>query len=289
MFSNEIALKDIVPALSLAISPCPNDTLMFDALLNSKIASGEISFNTEYHDIEQLNNGLLSGKWDVAKMSASAFPLVRKEYVMLQTGMAMGFGNGPLIVARDPKLDLNSLEGTMLIPGIHTTANLLLTRFFPNIKNKKEVVFCDILHMLEADEAAAGLIIHESRFTYQQHGLHKIADMGELWFKQTKMPLPLGVIVARRSLENDVIQKFEMLLRDSVIHGLQNRADAMSYIRSHAQETADDVINQHIDLYVNRFSSEPGQDGIQAVLALLQSLPENHSLSLHDIFSPWVN
>jgi len=289
MFSNEIALKYIMPALSLAISPCPNDTLMFDALVNSKIASGKISFNTEYHDIEQLNNGLLSGNWDVAKMSAAAFPLVRKEYVMLPSGMAMGFGNGPLIVARDPEIDLNSIDGTMLIPGIHTTANLLLTRFFPNIKNKKEVLFSDILSMIEAGKAAAGLIIHESRFTYRQHGLHKIADMGELWFNQTKMPLPLGVIVARRSLGNELIQKLEMLLQASVIYGLQHRDDAMSYIRSHAQETAEDVICKHIDLYVNRFSSEPGQEGLQAVLTLLQSLPENHSLSLHDIFSPWVN
>lgn len=262
---------------------------MFDALVNSKISTDEISFNTEYHDIEQLNNGLLNGKWDVAKMSAAAFPLVRKDYVMLQSGMAMGFGNGPLIVAGNPNLDLNSFDGTMLIPGNHTTANLLLTRFYPDIVNKKEVVFSDILPMLEAGKAAAGLIIHESRFTYQQHGLHKIADMGELWFNQTNKPLPLGVIVARRSLGNEMIQKLELLLRNSVVYGLQNRDDALPYIRSYAQETADNVINRHIDLYVNRYSSEPGRDGLQAVLTLLQSLPENHSLSLHDIFSPWVN
>ncbi|HPF00775.1 MAG TPA: 1,4-dihydroxy-6-naphthoate synthase [Bacteroidales bacterium] len=278
-----------MPALSLAISPCPNDTLMFDALVNSKIASGEISFNTEYHDIEQLNNGLMSGKWEVAKMSAAAFPLVMKDYVMLQTGMAMGFGNGPLIVAKNAEIDLNSFKDTMLIPGIHTTANLLLTKFFSNITNKNEVLFSDILPLLEAGKAAAGLIIHESRFTYPQYGLHKIADMGELWFHQTKIPLPLGVIVARRSLGFELIRKLEMLLQESVIYGLQHRDDAMSYIRSHAQETDDDVINHHIDLYVNQFSSEPGQDGLQAVLTLLQSLPENHSLSLHDIFSPWVN
>jgi len=262
---------------------------MFDALVNSKFPTNEISFNTEYHDIEQLNNGLLSDKWDVAKMSAAAFPLVMKDYVMLQTGMAMGFGNGPLIVAKDAEIDLNSFEGTMLIPGIHTTANLLLTRFFANISNKKEVVFSDILSTLEAGKAAAGLIIHESRFTFQQHGLHKIADMGELWFNETKMPLPLGVIVARRSLGFEMIRKLELLLQESVFYGLKNREDAMPYIRSHAQETADDVINHHIDLYVNLFSSEPGQDGLQAVLTLLRSLPENHSLSLHDIFSPWVN
>ena len=278
-----------MPALSLAISPCPNDTLMFDAIVNEKIPSNEISFCTEYYDIEQLNNGLLCGKWDVAKMSTAAFPLIRNDYIMLMTGMAMGFGNGPLIVAKDPKIDLMSLKEPMLIPGIHTTANLLLTRFFPNITNKKEVLFSDILHKIESAEAAAGLIIHESRFTYQQHGLHKIADMGQLWFNSTKLPLPLGVIVARRSLGNEVIKNVEILLRDSIIHGLQNRADAMSYIRSHAQETADDIINQHINLYVNQFSSEPGNEGLQAVLTLLHSLPENHSLSLHDIFSTWVN
>lgn len=278
-----------MPALSLAISPCPNDTLMFDALVNAKLPASGFSFTTEYLDIEQLNNGLLSGKWDVAKMSAAAFPLVRQKYVMLQTGMAMGFGNGPLIVARQAGLDLHSFDGTMLIPGRHTTANLLLSRFFPDITNKKEVVFSNILPMLEAGQASAGLIIHESRFTYQNHGLHKIADLGELWQDKTHLPLALGVIVAKRSLGNELIHQLETLIGKSVLHGLNNRNDAMPYIRSHAQESDDAVINQHISLYVNRFSSVPEKAGLCAVLTLLQSLPENHSLSLYDIFSPWVN
>lgn len=278
-----------MPSISLAISPCPNDTLMFDALVNSKISSGEISFNTEYHDIEQLNNGLLSGKWDVAKVSVAAYPLVQKEYVMLSTGMAMGFGNGPLIVARDSKIDLNSFDGTMLIPGKHTTANLLLTRLFPNINNKQETLFSDILPKLESGKANAGLIIHESRFTYQQHGLHKIADMGELWYNQTQLPLPLGCIVVRRSIGNELIKKLEELVRNSVLYGLQNRPESMDYIKCHSHEISDEVINSHIDLYVNDYSTNPGQDGLHAVLTLLKSMPENHSLSLHDIFSPWVN
>ncbi len=278
-----------MPTLSLAISPCPNDTLMFDALVNGKIALEGFSFSEEYHDIEQLNNGLLSGKWDIAKMSAAAFPLVRNEYVMLQTGMAMGFGNGPLIVAKDQQTDLKKFNGPMLIPGIHTTANLLLTRFFPNITLKQEILFSDILSMIENEKAAAGLIIHESRFTFQQHGLFQLADLGELWFQQTKLPLPLGVIVARRSLGNEQIKKIENLIRNSVLHGLEHRIEAMTYIKAHAQEISDNVINSHINLYVNEYSSNPRQDGLQAVLTLLQSLPENHSLSLHDIFSPWVN
>jgi len=278
-----------VPALSLAISPCPNDTLMFDALVNSKITSGEIYFNTEYHDIEQLNNGLLSGTWDISKMSVAAYPLVQKEYVMLSTGMAMGFGNGPLIVARDSKIDLNSYDGTMLIPGKHTTANLLLTRFFPNINNKQETLFSEILLMLESGKANAGLIIHESRFTFLQHGLHKIADMGELWYNQTQLPLPLGCIVVRRSIGNEIIKKLEELVRNSVLYGLQNRPESMDYIKCHSQEISDEVINSHIDLYVNDYSINPGQNGLHAVLTLLKSMPENHSLSLHDIFSPWVN
>lgn len=278
-----------MPALSLAISPCPNDTLMFNALVNGKIPLEGFSFSEEYHDIEQLNNGLLSGKWDIAKMSAAAFPLVRNEYVMLQTGMAMGFGNGPLIVAKESNIDLSSFSGKMLIPGIHTTANLLLTRFFPNISNKQEALFSDILSHIKNKKTAAGLIIHESRFTYQQHGLHKLADMGELWFEQTKLPLPLGVIVARRSLGNEQIKMIENLIRNSVLYGLEHRIEAMPYIKAHAQEISDEVINRHIDLYVNEYSSTPLQDGLQAVLTLLQSLPENHSLSLHDIFSPWVN
>lgn len=276
-------------SLSLAISPCPNDTLMFDALVNRKLLNSETEFHVEYHDIEQLNNGLLCGNWDVAKMSAAAFPLIRNDYVILCSGMAMGFGNGPLVVSTESGTDLSKFTGTLLIPGINTTANLLLTRFFPNITDKKEVIFSDILPLLEAQKAAAGLIIHESRFTYHQHGLHKIADMGELWFDQTGLPLPLGIIVAKRSLGNELIRKIENLILESVNYGLGHRNEAMPFIRQHAQETSDEVINSHIDLYVNQYSSEPGKEGLNALLTLLRSLPENHSLSLHELFSPWVN
>jgi len=278
-----------VPSLSVAISPCPNDTLMFDALINSKIVLNDFSFNVEFHDIEQLNNGLMQGKWDIAKMSTASYPLIRNDYVMLKTGMAMGFGNGPLIVSKNKEIDLNNFNDTMLIPGKHTTANLLLSKFFPNITNKKQVLFSNIMPMLANDEAEAGLIIHESRFTYQANGLQKIADMGELWYGKTNMPLPLGVIVAKRSLGHKITEQIELFIKNSVIHGLEHRENAMDFVRCHANEISDEVINKHIDLYVNKYSHSPSARELSAILTLLQSLPENHSLSLHDIFLKWEN
>ncbi len=273
--------------LSLAISPCPNDTLMFDALVNSGVNTLDLSFQTEYHDIEQLNQGLLKGKWDIAKMSVALFPAIRRDYVMLCAGMALGSGNGPLVVAKDAEMNLSTFEGTMLIPGQRTTAFLLLKRFFPNISHIREILFSDILNNVAGGDADAGLIIHESRFTYTQHGLHCLADMGALWQKQTSLPLPLGAIVMRRSLGDEIIQKTEDLIRQSVISGRSNPDAAMPFIRQHAQETDPEVILKHIELYVNEFSVHPGKDGKMAIIELLKSLPENHSLSLSDIFMPW--
>lgn len=276
-----------MPALSLAISPCPNDTLMFDALVNSGVNALDLSFQTEYHDIEQLNQGLLKGQWDIAKMSVALFPSISRDYVMLSAGMALGTGNGPLIVAKTADLNLCTFDGTMLIPGQRTTAFLLLKRFFPNIRHIRETLFSDILNNVAGGDADAGLIIHESRFTYTQHGLHCLADMGALWQKQTSLPLPLGAIVMRRSLGHAMIQKTEDLIRQSVMSGRSNPDAAMPFIRLHAQETDPEVILKHIELYVNDFSVHPGNEGKSAVVELLKSHPENHSLSLSDIFMPW--
>lgn len=278
-----------MPRLSLAISPCPNDTLMFDALVNNKLDNCKLEFDTEFADIEQLNLGLQNSKWDVAKMSIGMYPLIQDEYVMLGTGMAMGFGNGPLIVALNPETELAQFDGKMLIPGLNTTANLLLSRFFPHISNKTEMLFSDILSEVADGKAEAGLIIHESRFTYAAHGLHKIADLGEIWFSNTQMPLPLGCIVARRSLGAELISEIEIQLGNSVEHGLANREGAMEFIRNRAQETDDVVTQKHIDLYVNHYSVNLGKEGRDAILTLLRSLPENHSLSLSDIFASWEN
>jgi 1,4-dihydroxy-6-naphthoate synthase len=275
--------------LSLAISPCPNDTFMFDALLNNKLRNLAAEFDIEFADIEQLNIGLQNSKWDIAKMSVAMFPQIRHEYVMLGAGMAMGFGNGPLIVSHHSGVQLAQFDANMLIPGINTTANLLLTRFFPHISSKTEMLFSDILSEVANKKAEAGLIIHESRFTYAKYGLHKIADLGEIWFSSTKMPLPLGCIVARRSLGEKMIAEIESQIRESIEYGFANREDAMGFVRSKAQENNDSITQQHIDLYVNNYSINMGKEGRDAVLMLLRSLPENHSLSLSDIFTSWEN
>lgn len=270
--------------LSLAISPCPNDTLIFEAIINKKIPVDDFDFDATFLDIEKLNNGLLSSKWDVAKVSVAAFPLIKNDYTILKTGMAIGFGNGPLLVSNKPIDSLHDFNGKTLIPGIHTTANLLLESLLPNITNKEEVIFNEIMPLIQNKKADAGLIIHESRFTFQNYGLKKIADLGELWHEKTSLPLPLGAFVAKRSLGFEKISKLETLISGSIKHGLNNINTAMPFISSHAQELDEKVIFKHIQLYVNDFSVTPQQIAQNSVLKLLHSMPKNHSLSLQDIF-----
>lgn len=263
--------------LTLAYSTCPNDTFIFDALANGKIDTEGIDFEISLADIDVLNkNAVAANPPDITKISSNAYGIdIWKNYVILDSGSALGRNNGPLLVAKEafPLTEIN--QKRILIPGINTTANLLFTTFFPNAKDKTPLLFSKIEGEVISGHYDAGLLIHEGRFTYQSKGLVKIADMGELWEKNFGMPIPLGSIIAKRSLPQDIITKVDRIIRRSVLYSLDNPESPMPYIRDNAREMDDAVMRSHIALYVNNFSVSLGKEGRQAIEFLYKKAFEN--------------
>ena len=228
-----------------------------------------LSFDFVIRDVEELNQLAFKGIPDVAKVSFAAYLHLVKDYVLLNAGSALGRGCGPLLIARStPVTDISKLM--VAIPGLNTTANLLLGFAYPELTHKKVMLFSEIEEALLRGEVDLGLIIHESRFTYLQKGLHKVADLGEIWEQRTASPIPLGGIIARRNLGIDRLRLLSELIRRSLEYAYTHPDAGKNYIKSLAQETEDAVIQQHIDLYVNQFSLDLGQEGRQAVTALFQ-------------------
>ncbi|MBL0343525.1 MAG: 1,4-dihydroxy-6-naphthoate synthase [Bacteroidetes bacterium] len=256
--------------ITIGFSPCPNDTFIFDALVNGRIATGEFTFNPILADVEELNRMAIHGELDVSKISIGAYASASSKYVILDSGSALGKGVGPLLVSKMPikKDEFSKLK--VAIPGKFTTANLLLSTFFPEITNKKEVVFSAIEEMVLNDEADAGLLIHEGRFTYSQKGLIKLVDLGEVWEQKRNTPLPLGCIVASRKIEETIRIQISNFIRSSLEFAYKNPEVGKSYIRTHSQEMASEVIDSHIALYVNEFSVNLGTEGKSAIEFLLQ-------------------
>jgi 1,4-dihydroxy-6-naphthoate synthase len=262
--------------LSLAFSPCPNDTFMFDAMVNGKIETEGLEFNVILDDVETLNRKALKGELDITKLSYATYPQVQNEYIFLDSGSALGFGTGPLLVSKEIRNEKSEIKNWKIaIPGSHTTANLLFSIFFPEAKNKIEMIFSEIEDAVLSGKADAGVIIHENRFTYQQKGLKKIADLGELWEKKTNQPIPLGGIVVKRNLASEVQQKINRVLRRSVEYAFANPDSSYDYVKSHAQEMDEEVRKKHIALYVNDFSIELGPDGRAAIATLFQKAEQS--------------
>ena len=278
--------------LTLGFSPCPNDTFIFDALIHQKIDTGGLDFSVEYHDVETLNQKAFNKQLDITKLSYHAFAHAVEDYELLDAGSALGFGVGPLLIAKDKALAerLADLAGQELsndlkklrvgIPGKYTTANFLLGLAYPQLQNKVELVFSDIEQSLLDGAIDVGLIIHENRFTYQDKDLYKIYDLGDYWEQTTGFPIPLGGIVIKRSLPLAVKQTVSRLVAESVRFAFANPKSGLDYIRSHAQEMEESVMYQHIELYVNKYSEDLGEVGRSAVSHLfakakeLQLIPE---------------
>ena len=268
--------------LSLGFSPCPNDTFIFDALIHHKIDTEGLDFEVFYDDVETLNQKAFRGELDITKLSYHAFAYVADSYVLLDSGSALGFGVGPMLICKDNpeklRAELAKL-GTQLkigIPGKYTTANFLLGLAFPNALNKQELVFSDIENAVLDGRVDIGLIIHENRFTYQDKGLKKIIDLGDFWEKETGLAIPLGGIVANRTLPLDVQHKINRVLRRSVEFAFSNPKSGLEYIRSHAQEMSEEVMYKHIDLYVNKYSVELGEEGKKAIKLLFDTAAEKN-------------
>ncbi len=253
----------------LAFSPCPNDTFMFAALANGWIDTGKLKFEIIMADIEELNRLASDGKTGISKMSFPAFAHAANEYVLLQSGSALGKGCGPLLISKNKYQEEEVKNLSIAIPGRRTTANMLLSIFFPEAKNKKEMVFSEIENALLAGKCDAGVIIHENRFTYRQKGLQLLSDLGKKWEESMQLPLPLGCIAGKRNLEADILSKVELLIKQSIEYAYAHPEKVMPYVRTHAQEMDKQVMQQHIELYVNRYSIALGAEGKQAVVALL--------------------
>ncbi len=262
-------------ALSLAFSPCPNDTFMFDALVHHRIDTCGLDFDVHIADVETLNHAAMRGEYDITKLSYHAYAYVEDRYELLPAGSALGFGNGPLLVSREPLGDNLSPDLRVAIPGRYTTAVALLQAAYPQLQDRREYVFSDIEGAVLRGEVDAGVLIHEGRFTYAQKGLHLIADLGALWEQHTGMAIPLGGIAVRRTLPEEVRLSLARLLRESVLYArLQPEAGA-AFVRTHAREMDEAVIRSHIALYVNDFSVDLGEAGRRAVDYFLKRLKNN--------------
>jgi 1,4-dihydroxy-6-naphthoate synthase len=273
--------------LALGFSPCPNDTFIFDAMVHGKIDTEGLAFNFILADVEELNQKAFKGELDITKLSFHAFLHCANEYVLLQSGAALGSNAGPLLVSRTP-LALNDLLGKRIgIPGIHTTANLLLSMAAPQLTDKVEMLFSDIEQAVASGEIDAGLIIHESRFTYQQKGLYKVADLGEFWESKTQSPIPLGGIVTRRNFPVETIRKIDRVLKRSVEFAFANPASSIQFVKANAQEMDEEVMKKHIGLYVNKYSIQLGSIGREAVNLLFREA-FNAGLISNEINSPFI-
>ena len=248
--------------LRLFISPCPNDTFMFDAIVNQRIDLEGLQFDVEYHDIEQLNEQTLARVADVTKCSTAILPAINANYALLDSGSALGRGNGPLLVRR--RGEREELQH-IAVPGEHTTANALVRRLFPDIKQRTPRLFSEIAEAVERGEFDAGVLIHEGRFVYERRNLELVADLGLEWERRMELPLPLGSIVVARDLGEEVADRVEALLRRSVEYAFANPKLSREFIKSHAQELEDSVIDSHIALFVNEFSLSLGAEGRRAV------------------------
>jgi 1,4-dihydroxy-6-naphthoate synthase len=256
--------------LSLGFSPCPNDTFIFHALVHGQAPCGGLSFAPRLEDVETLNRMALSGLLDVSKVSYHLLGRILKDYLLLRSGGALGRGCGPLLVAREP-LDPGQLgKKKIALPGEFTTAALLLRLFDPSLTELVYLPFEKIMGAVADGSVDAGVIIHESRFTFASLGLLQVLDLGQWWERETGHPIPLGGIAAKRSLGRDTLLALEQGLTRSVSYAFQHPGESRPYIRAHSQEMSDDVCQAHIGLYVNDFSLQLGGEGEAAVLLLLE-------------------
>ena len=262
---------------TIGFSPCPNDTFIFDALVNNKIDTEGLVFETMLEDVETLNRWSLEGKIDITKLSYGVLPLVLDNYILLNSGSALGRGVGPLLISNKEQGMMNVEGCTIAIPGKNTTAHLLFSLAYPNAKNKIFLRYDEIENFV-LENKGLGVIIHENRFTYQQKGLFKITDLGDYWEQQTGNPIPLGGIVIKRTIDTKLQQQVDRLIKKSIQYAFGNYPQLNDYIRNHSQEMSEDVMRKHIDLYVNDYSIDLGEMGKNAVKKIIAVYNEVNGL-----------
>lgn len=265
--------------LTLGFSPCPNDTFIFDAMVNGLIDTQGLTFKYQMEDVETLNQMAELGTLDITKLSYSTFLHTVNQYALLHSGSALGKGVGPLLVAKT-NLDTDTLSTkSIAIPGLKTTANLLLTLAYPTARQKTEVVFSDIEDAVLDGRFDAGLVIHESRFTYASKGLVKLADLGEWWELATGAAIPLGGIVIKRQTDRKIQAAVDGIIKESITYAWHRYPELSPFIRNNAQEMDETVMRKHIDLYVNEFTTDLGEIGRKAIHTLFEKAKEGGLLS----------
>ncbi len=256
-----------MPVIDLGFSPCPNDTFIFDALVNQKIDTKGYTFNIHLEDVQTLNEWALAGKLPYSKISYGVWPLLKNKYQLLKSGGALGKGVGPLLIYTNQQPNADTMK--VAIPGVNTTAHLLFSLAFPAVKNKLFLVFNEIEDAVISGEVDAGVIIHENRFTYAQKGLKKWLDLGTYFEEKFNAPIPLGGIIARNDRDQHEIATIDALIKESVEYAFKNSYETLpEFVKCHSQEMSEQVMRQHINLYVNDFSVDMGIQGTNAINAL---------------------
>jgi len=259
--------------MTIGFSPCPNDTFIFDALVNGKIDTHGLVFDVVMDDVQTLNQWAIEGRLDISKISYGVLPKVLAHYKVLQSGGALGFGVGPLLIgqraAPTESADLAAMVNQMpvAIPGADTTAHLLFSKAFPHAVNKQFLPFNQIEQFV-LEGKGLGVIIHENRFTYHQKGLHEWLDLGSFWEEATRGPIPLGGIVMKKHFDASIAKKVNQLITESLAFARGEYPNLPAYVQQHAQEMDPGIMRQHIDLYVNAYSEGLGPAGEEAVLQL---------------------
>lgn len=262
--------------LKLAISPCPNDTFMFDALIHHKVDTEGLEFEVYFDDVEALNRKAFQNTYDISKLSFHAITNLVDKYSLLNSGAALGNNNGPLLICKKGAKPLNE-KSKIAIPGEYTTANMLLKIAFPTLTNTHEIIFSEIEQNVLDEQMDAGLIIHENRFTYHERGLEKIMDLGQFWEAKFNLPIPLGGIAINKKLDISIHHKMDRALKRSVEFAFANRNSSSEFVKKHAQEMDLVVMQKHIDLYVNNQSLELDEKGKKAIYKLFDSCGVNSS------------
>ncbi len=263
--------------ITLGFSPCPNDTFIFDALINNKIDKGKLKFDILLEDVETLNNMAILGQLDVTKISYGVLPLTLPRYIVLNSGSALGNGVGPLLVSKKPLVNNLINECKVAIPGEHTTAHLLFSLAYPKATHKIFLRYDEIEDfVLYSNEDVAGVIIHENRFTYANRGLYKLQDLGDFWKSETGLSIPLGGIAAKRELDETVLKNIDRLINESISYAFTNYPALPAFVSNNAQEMNEDVMRKHINLYVNTYSLNLGEEGRTAIVKLLEIYKSHH-------------
>ncbi|NNE30647.1 MAG: 1,4-dihydroxy-6-naphthoate synthase [Saprospiraceae bacterium] len=258
--------------LSLEYSPCPNDTFIFYAMMHGKVDTEGLSFEVHLDDVEALNQAARKGEFDITKLSFHALAHIRDQYDLLDSGAALGNNCGPLLISKKPlKIEVDS-DLSVAIPGQWTTANFLLSYAYPQLNNRKEMLFSKIENAVLKEEVDLGLIIHENRFTYQEKGLHKVVDLGEFWEGQTGLPIPLGGIAIHSRYGDETKQKVERVIRRSLEYAWDHVEETLPYLKEHAQEMDEAVMMQHVNLYVNGYTMSLGANGQNAVEKVFEKI-----------------